>query len=65
MSDTVTVDPLEDKIVTLNFSVKDLNLILNILGQLPFVQSVGVINAIQAQCAPQIEAFNNELKTTS
>lgn len=59
MTDTVDVtatevDPLESKILTLKFSVKDINAILNLLGNLPFVQSVGLINAIQAQCAPQV-----------
>jgi|APCry1669192160_1035399.scaffolds.fasta_scaffold44349_2 hypothetical protein len=59
MTDTVDVaatevDPLESKILTLKFSVKDINAILNLLGTLPFVQSVGLINAIQAQCAPQV-----------
>jgi hypothetical protein len=63
MSDTVDVaakevDPLESKILTLKFSVKDINSILNLLGNLPFVQSVGLINAIQAQCAPQVAALN-------
>ena len=59
MTDTVDVaatevDPLESKILTLKFSVKDINAILNLLGSLPFVQSVGLINAIQSQCAPQV-----------
>ena len=55
MSDTVKeVDPLVNKILTLEFSVKDINAILNLLGTLPFVQTVGLINEIQTQCAPQL-----------
>jgi hypothetical protein len=64
MTDTVeAVDPLADKIMTLKFSVKDINAILNLLGTIPFVQVVGLINAIQAQCNPQIEALNENEPT--
>lgn len=52
------VDPLADKIMTLKFSVSDINAILNVLGTAPFIQVVAIINAIQAQCNPQIEALN-------
>jgi len=63
MTDTVDVaatpvDPLADKILTLQFSVKDINAILNLLGTIPFIQVAGLINAIQAQCTPQVEALN-------
>ena len=63
MTDTVDVaaqevDPLADKILTLKFSVKDINAILNLLGTIPFIQVAGLINAIQAQCSPQVEALN-------
>jgi len=55
----VEVDPLADKILTLKFSVKDVNAILNLLGnELPFVKVAGLINAIQIQCASQIETLN-------
>jgi len=47
--------PLDDKILKLEFTVKEVNSILNILGNLPFIQAVGLINAIQAQCSPQLE----------
>jgi hypothetical protein len=52
--------PLDDKILKLEFTVKEVNSILNILGSLPFVQAVGLINAIQAQCTPQFEALQAE-----
>ena len=68
MTDTVDVqaqevNPLDDKILTLKFSVKDINAILNLLGtELSFVKAVGLINTIQAQCAPQIDAINANLE---
>ena len=67
MTDTVDVDPLADEILTLKFAVKDINSILGLLGTLPFVQSVGLINAIQAQCTPQVDALkaNNEPQTAT
>ena len=66
MTDTVDVaatpvDPLEDKIMTLQFSVKDINGIINALNmpsQTSVVLLANIIAAIQAQCAPQIDALN-------
>jgi len=59
----VEVDPLAEKILTLKFSVKDINAILNLLGnELPFVKVVGLINNIQTQCAPQVAALNENLE---
>jgi len=67
MTDTVDtqVNPLDDKILTLQFTVKDINAILGLLGNLPFVQSVGLINAIQAQCTPQVQALQANSEETS
>ena len=72
MTDTVDVpavetDPLADKILTLKFTVTEINSILSLLGSLPFIQSVGLINAIQAQCNPQVDALkaNNEPQTAT
>jgi len=73
MTDTVDVaatpvDPLEDKIMTLQFSVKDINGIINALNmpsQTSVVLLANIIAAIQAQCAPQIEAINNESQATA
>jgi hypothetical protein len=52
--------PMDDKVLTLEFTVKEVNSILNMLGNLPFIQSVGLINAIQAQCTPQFDALQAE-----
>ena len=48
-------DLLDDFNVTLEFSVKDINTLLNVLAQSPFIQVVGFINAIQEQAGPQVE----------
>jgi len=59
---------LDDKIMTLQFSVKDINGIINALNmpnQTPVVLLANIIAAIQNQCAPQIEAINNESQTTA
>ena len=64
MSDTVKeVDRLADKIMTLKFSVGDINGIINALNQpcqTPVVLLANIIAAIQSQCAPQIDALNAE-----
>jgi len=71
MTDTVDVaakevDPLADKIMTLKFSVGDINGIINALNQpcqTPVVLLANIIAAIQAQCAPQIDALNTNATT--
>ena len=58
-------DPLADAIMTLKFSVRDINGILNMLNQpsqAPVVMLFNLIQAIQAQCQPQIEALNANAK---
>jgi len=71
MTDTVDtqatpVDPLADKIMTLKFSVGDINGILNALNQpfqTPTVLLANIIAAIQSQCGPQIDALNANAAT--
>ena len=66
MTDTVDVaaqevDPLADKIVKLKYSVKDVNGIINMMNkpfETPVMAWANLIANIQAQCAPQIEALN-------
>ena len=55
------VDPLENKIVTLKYSVKDINGIINMMNtpqQTAVMAWANLISNIQAQCAPQIDALN-------
>jgi len=47
--------PLDDFTVTLEYTVKEINALLNLLGQLPFVQAMGAINSIHVQVGPQVE----------
>ena len=42
--------------IKLELSIEEVNGILNLLGQQPFVQVQGVIMNIQAQAAPQVAA---------
>ena len=62
MSDKVK-DLLDDFNVTIEFSVKYLNGLLNILAQAPFIQVVGYINEIQRQAGPQVEKVRANLES--
>ncbi len=53
---------LDDFNVTLEFSVKEINGLLNVLAQSPFIQVVGFINEIQAQAGPQVEQAKTNLE---
>lgn len=61
MSDKVN-DLLGDFNITLDFSVNEINALLNILAQAPFIQVVGFVNAIQNQAGPQIEQARKNLE---
>jgi hypothetical protein len=63
-------NPLDDKVLKFEFTVREVNAFLNALGALPFIQAVGPINAIQAQATPQFDLLqaqeaNNEPETTA
>jgi hypothetical protein len=58
----VSKDLLDDFNVTLEFSVKDINTLLNVLAQSPFIQVVNIINAIQIQAGPQVEQAKKNLE---
>jgi hypothetical protein len=53
---------LDDFNVTLEFSVKEINALLNVLAQSPFIQVVGFINMIQDQAGPQVEQARKSLE---
>jgi hypothetical protein len=53
---------LDDFNVTLEFSVKEVNALLNVLAQSPFIQVFTFINAIQAQASPQVEHAKTSLE---
>lgn len=58
-------DPILDKVVTLEFTVDQVNGILNLIGsEITFVKAMGLINEIQAQVAPQLRVENESEKTS-
>ena len=48
--------------ITLTFSIDDINRILSLLGQLPFAASNQVIGAIVQQAQPQADAIEQAAK---
>lgn len=58
-------EALNDFVVTLEFSVRDVNALLNVLNipnQIPAITLVNFINAIQMQAAPQVEKAKASLE---
>jgi hypothetical protein len=58
-------NPLDDFSVTLEFSVKEINALLNILNtpnQVPATTLVAFINAIQKQAGPQAQKAKDSLE---
>ena len=53
---------LNDFNVTLYFSVANLNVLLNVLAQAPYIQAAGIIDEIQRQAIPQIEQARKSLE---
>lgn len=49
-----------EKQINLTFTVNEVNGLLNVLGQSPFVQVAALINSIQAQGGPQVEKLQAE-----
>jgi hypothetical protein len=47
--------------IDLNLSVNDINLILQALGQAPYVQVADIIDKVRTQAAPQVEALPKEV----
>ena len=50
-----STNPLDEVSVTLEYTVREINALLNLLGKLPFVDAIGAINSIQVQVGPQFE----------
>jgi len=58
MTDKVEVNPLDDFVVTLEFPVREVNALLNILNTpnaVPTTTFAAFINVIQQQAAPQVK----------
>ena len=48
------------KMINLELSVQEINLILQALGQAPYVQVADIIDKVRTQAAPQVEALPKE-----
>ena len=46
--------------IDLNLSVNEINLVLQALGQAPYVQVAELVEKIKAQAVPQVEALPKE-----
>lgn len=51
---------INEEVLTFNFTINQVNAILNVLGQAPFVASANLVTAIQNQGAPQFEKIKAE-----
>jgi hypothetical protein len=61
-------NPLDDFVVTLEFPVKEVNALLNILNtpnQVPTTTFVAFINMIQQQAAPQVKKAEEGLEAVA
>ncbi len=52
------------KELTLTISAEDANLILEALGNMPFVKVFQIINKIQVQTVPQVSNFSEATENT-
>ena len=53
----------ENQRVHLELTIDEMNLVLNALGQLPYVQVVNILNNISKQAESQFKVNENELIT--
>jgi hypothetical protein len=69
MTEEIKKDPLENEILNFSFTVAQVNQILHILGNAPYLASANLITYIQMQGEPQfkalIEKAKNEPTTTT
>jgi hypothetical protein len=64
MSENKELPSVDDFVVTLEFAVKDVNTLLNILNmpsQAPVVTLAAFINGIQMQAGPQVQKAQDSL----
>jgi hypothetical protein len=54
-------NPLDDFVVTLEYTVREINGLLMLLGKLPFADSYMAINSVQMQAGPQVEKAKESL----
>ena len=61
MSEEVS-SPLDDFVVTLEYTIKEVNALLGVLAEVPFAKSYMAINSVQVQVAPQFEKAKASLE---
>jgi hypothetical protein len=69
MTEEIKKDPLDNEILNFSFTVAQVNQILHILGNAPYLASANLIAYIQMQGEPQfaslLEKAKNEPKTAT
>ena len=68
MSNDLTTPVVDDFVVTLEFAVKEVNALLNILNtpnQVPATTLVAFINLIQQQAGPQVQQAQESLEAVA
>jgi len=56
MTQEIKKDPIDDAIINFSFTVAQVNQILHILGNAPYLASANLIGLIQMQGEPQFKA---------
>ena len=56
---TEATNPIGDQKINFTFTINQVNAILSVLGNAPFVQSANLINEIQLQGSPQVKAIED------
>ena len=62
MSEEIQKDPLDDEIINFSFTVAQVNGLLQILANAPYVVSAGLIGLINMQGEPQFRALVGKLE---
>ena len=52
----VSQERLDSIEVKLTLTVKEINSLLTVLGNAPFIQAAALVNLLQSQAAPQVQA---------
>jgi hypothetical protein len=62
MTEEIKKDPLDDEIINFSFTVAQVNSLLQILANTPYVVSAGLISLINMQGEPQFRALVGKLE---
>lgn len=55
---------MEDKIITLELTIGEVNGILGAVGKMPFEQVSGLVEKIRQQAVPQVQKIRDEAEST-